>query len=99
VTKQCTLGIRERLSDSKIIFVISSRLQASQKYCIFMPSQNAFTEVCTLKLARGVYFTQHCFVCRPADSDVSEDAGIEPKAVCVEALIMSGYESEAVIVP
>ncbi len=47
-----------------------------------------------------MYFTQHCFICRPADFAVSEDAGVEPKTVCVEALGMSGYESvvEAVIV-
>jgi hypothetical protein len=24
---------------------------------------------------------QHCFICRPSDSTVSEDAGIEPKKV------------------
>ncbi len=24
-----------------------------------------------------MYFIQHCFICRPADSTVSEDAGIE----------------------
>jgi hypothetical protein len=29
-----------------------------------------------------MYDTQHCFVCRPSDSTVSEDAGIEPKASC-----------------
>ncbi len=27
-----------------------------------------------------LYFIQHCFVCRPSDSTVSEDAGIEPRA-------------------
>jgi hypothetical protein len=25
-----------------------------------------------------MYFIQHCFICRPSDSSVSEDAGIEP---------------------
>jgi hypothetical protein len=25
-----------------------------------------------------MYFIQHCFICRPSDSPVSEDAGIEP---------------------
>ncbi len=25
-----------------------------------------------------MYFIQHCFICRPSDSIVSEDAGIEP---------------------
>ncbi len=28
-----------------------------------------------------MYVIQHCFLCRPSDSTVSEDAGIEPKTV------------------
>ncbi len=28
-----------------------------------------------------IYFIQHCFICRPSDSTVSEDAGIEPMTV------------------
>jgi hypothetical protein len=27
-------------------------------------------------------FIQHCFICRPSDSTVSEDAGIEPRTGC-----------------
>jgi hypothetical protein len=27
------------------------------------------------------YFIQHCFICRPSDSTVSEDAGIEPRLI------------------
>jgi hypothetical protein len=27
------------------------------------------------------YFSQHSFICRPSDSSVSEDAGIEPRTV------------------
>ncbi len=26
-----------------------------------------------------IYVFQHCFICRPSDSTVSEDAGIEPR--------------------
>ncbi len=33
-----------------------------------------------------MYFIQHCFICRPSDSDVSEDAGIEPRTVATSAL-------------
>jgi hypothetical protein len=29
---------------------------------------------------------QHCFICRPSDSTVSEDAGIEPRTVATTAL-------------
>jgi hypothetical protein len=33
-----------------------------------------------------MYFIQHCFICRPSDSTVSEDAGIEPRTVATLAL-------------
>jgi hypothetical protein len=29
---------------------------------------------------------RHCFICRPSDSTVSEDAGIEPRKVATTAL-------------
>ncbi len=36
----------------------------------------------------SVYCTyiQHCFICRPSDSSVSEDAGIAPRTVATSAL-------------
>ncbi len=34
-----------------------------------------------------MYFIQRCFICRPSDSTVSEDAGIdEPRTVATSAL-------------
>jgi hypothetical protein len=33
-----------------------------------------------------MYFIQFCFFCRPSDSTVSEDAGIEPRTVATLAL-------------
>jgi hypothetical protein len=33
-----------------------------------------------------MYFIQHCFICCPSDSTVSEDAGIEPRTVATSAL-------------
>ncbi len=33
-----------------------------------------------------MYFIQHCFICRPSDSTVTEDAGIEPRIVATAAL-------------
>jgi hypothetical protein len=33
-----------------------------------------------------MYFIQHCFICRPSDSTVSEDAGIEPRTDATLAL-------------
>ncbi len=34
----------------------------------------------TEELTGGLQRIQHCFICRPTDSTVSEDAGIEPSA-------------------
>jgi hypothetical protein len=35
------------------------------------------------------YFIQHCFICRPSDSTVSTDAGIEPRTVATDALAVT----------
>ena len=43
----------------------------------------------SLNLLHWIYFMsniQHCFICRPSDSTVSEDAGIEPGTVANKAL-------------
>ncbi len=37
-----------------------------------------------------MYVLQHCFICRPSDSTVSEDAGIEPRTVATLALTAKG---------
>jgi hypothetical protein len=34
-----------------------------------------------------LYVIQQCFVCRPSESTVSEDAGIEPRTVMKVAVI------------
>jgi len=36
-----------------------------------------------------MYVIQHCFICRPSNSTVSEDAGIEPRGVATLALTAS----------
>ncbi len=33
-----------------------------------------------------MYCIQHCFICRPSDSTVSEDTGIKPRTVATSAL-------------
>ncbi len=33
-----------------------------------------------------IYDIQHCFICRPSDSTVPEDAGFEPRIVATTAL-------------
>jgi hypothetical protein len=33
-----------------------------------------------------MYVIQHCFMCRPSDSTVSDDAGIEPRSVATLGL-------------
>jgi hypothetical protein len=64
---------------------------------IFPPVADSLT---TLKLKIGVvslikragifrffqYYIQHCFICRPSDSTVSEDAGVEPRTVATSSL-------------
>ncbi len=35
------------------------------------------------------YYIQHCFICRPSDSIVPTDAGIEPRTVATGALVGS----------
>ncbi len=34
-----------------------------------------------------MYCIQHCFICLPSDSTVSEDAGIDPRIVATSALV------------
>jgi hypothetical protein len=33
-----------------------------------------------------MYFVQHCFICRPSDFTVSEDAGIEPRLLRLRSI-------------
>jgi hypothetical protein len=40
-----------------------------------------------------MYDIQHCFICRPSDSTVSEDAGIEPRTVATLALAVRSSRS------
>ncbi len=50
--------------------------------------------ICTQEAKQGdfldffssMYCIQHCFICRPSDSTVSEDDGIEPRTVETSAL-------------
>jgi hypothetical protein len=35
-----------------------------------------------------MYFIQYCFVCRPSDSTVSKDAGLEPRTVATSAMAL-----------
>jgi hypothetical protein len=50
---------------------------------------------------RGIlkYFFQHCFICRPTDSTVSVDDGIESKAVATLALAVSRSNHSAKLHP
>jgi hypothetical protein len=40
----------------------------------------------TIQIFLRMYFSQHCFICRPSDYTVSEGTGIEPKTVATSAL-------------
>ncbi len=37
------------------------------------------------KMLVNSYYSKHCFICRPSDSTVSEDAGIEPRPLALAA--------------
>jgi hypothetical protein len=46
-----------------------------------------YTSLCyPLKGGFFQYFIQHCFICRPSDSTMPENAGIEPRIVATSAL-------------
>jgi hypothetical protein len=38
-----------------------------------------------------MYCIPHCFICRPSDSTVSEDAGIEPRTVATMVLALAVF--------
>jgi hypothetical protein len=40
---------------------------------------------------RILYLVQHCSICRPSDSTVSEDAGFEHRTVAVLSVRVSDY--------
>jgi hypothetical protein len=42
-----------------------------------------------------MYFIQHCFICRPSDSTVSEDAEIEPRTVATLELAVRRFNLSA----
>jgi hypothetical protein len=43
----------------------------------------------------SMYDIQHCFIWRPSDSTVWEDAGIEPRTVATTALAVRGSNHSA----
>ncbi len=46
-----------------------------------------------------VYFIQHCFICHPSGSTVSEDAVIEPRTVATSALAVRRFSHSAISHP
>jgi hypothetical protein len=42
-----------------------------------------------------MYCIQHCFICRPSDSTMSEDTGIEPRTVATSALAVRSSKHSA----
>ncbi len=41
------------------------------------------------------YYIQHCFICRPSESTVPTDAGIEPRSVANDALAVGRFNHQA----
>jgi len=53
-----------------------------QAYCVIL--RDNYSD----KLQTSVWKQTYCFICRPSDSTVPEDAGIEPKTAATMALIV-----------
>jgi hypothetical protein len=53
---------------------------------LFEEKGQVFTVQKKGRLFGFMYFIQHCFISRPSDSTVSEDAGIGPRTVATSAL-------------
>ncbi len=51
-----------------------------------VPELNSESDERAAKYLTGGFFFQHCFICRPSDSTLSEDAGIEHRTVATSAL-------------
>jgi hypothetical protein len=60
----------DELPCSKFVLNFSHLFFQQGDYCLFFP----------------MYCIQHCFICRPSHSTLSEDAGIEPRTVSTSAL-------------
>jgi hypothetical protein len=70
-----------------VYFVQINRIQREKMVDVkgnVQPNENRLKVV--LGLFLFMYVIQHCFVCRPSDSTVSEDAGIESSIVATLAL-------------
>ncbi len=62
-----------------------------QLICLIVVGKNTvLINIYTLKgdfwIFSFIYDIKHCFICRPSDSTVTEDAGIEPRTVATTAL-------------
>jgi hypothetical protein len=70
--------------------VISGTIIPMLKMPVFVPPSflNFEEDISTkpIMICAVQYFIQYCFICRPSDSTVSEDAGIEPRTVATSAL-------------
>ncbi len=68
-------------------------LGSSSSYITLQPLPSEFPYIFFVKIFFGGIFSlffpyviQHCFICRPSDSTVPTDAGIEPRTVATGAL-------------
>jgi hypothetical protein len=58
-------------------------------FVTFTMSPTCHTRPFKFSFSFFLYFIQHCFICRPSDSTVSEEAGIETRTVATTALVLS----------
>jgi hypothetical protein len=71
------------------------------KMCESVASYSVYLTIVYVILTGGFFgffmyvLIQHCFIYRPSDSTVSEDAGTKPRTVATSALIVRGSSHSA----
>jgi hypothetical protein len=75
-----------------LIYPLPSFFSVDTKAAGIFPSSETEQHVSFKYFFRGIfqfffsYYIQHCFICRPSDSTVPTDAGMEPRTVATGAL-------------
>jgi hypothetical protein len=72
--------VRIRILFSQINIFVHNLQTKEEPVYVFLYS------ICSINFCFFMYCILHCFICRPSDSTVSEDAGIEPRTVTTSVL-------------
>ncbi len=58
-------------------------LKSSMNSALCHPRKTFGKDIVNFLTRFFMYFIQHCFLCHPSDSTVSEDTGIEPRTAAI----------------